>query len=498
MRRAWLALWLLVASTPRRVNAQEVRVADAGPGPVGRALADALARPHLLYGPARDTVVLRRDSTYGRTVIALGRTVVVDGTVRGDVFVVGGDMHVHPGAQIEGRAIAIGGAVYPSSLAIVRGAAISYRDFTFDVTATAGGYSLSYRELRGYASPPLTFPGVYGLRIPSYDRSNGATIPFAPLITFDTGRVEIEPMVAYRSQLGVVDPSLDVRLLASRRTRLDVNAARGTFTNDAWIWKDLVNSLGSFFSGKDTRNYYRADRAELSAFRMWEWSTTRIVPYLGARWERAESVRPDSSANGGPWSLFDRTDRVNGMLRPNPSIDGGHIASALIGTSLDWVSQDVSFAMDLGGEGAFTAPRDKRFFQATLDARLRFQTVAQQSFQLDAHFVATAADTAPRQRWVYLGGSGTLPLLDLLSLGGDQLFYMESAYTVPLRSINLPFVGMPFLTLRHVMGTAGVSRLPDFEQDVGARLSISLLRVSFDIDPATRNTEVGVGLSIAR
>lgn len=497
MKRAVLALLLLAASTLRG-KAQQVRIADYGPGPVGPSLAHALAGPHRLFTPGPDTVVLHRDSTYDRTVIVLSRTVLVDGTVHGDVFVVGGDMHVHPGAQIDGRAVAVGGAVYPSALAIIRGRVESYRDFTYEAVASAGGYALSYRELQSEQSPPLTFPGLYGLRLPSYDRTNGVSLPFGPTLALADTRIEIDPTATYRSQLGVVDPAVEVAWIASRRTRFLATASRGTFSNDAWIWKDLVNSVASLFGGKDTRNYYRADRAELTAYRLWETPTKRVVPYLGARWERAKSARPDSSANGGPWSLYGRRDRTDGMLRGNPHIDPGHIASALVGTSFEWTVQDVSFAMELGGEGAFTAPRDKRFFQATLDTRLRFQTVAQQSFQLDAHLVATLADTAPRQRWVYLGGAGTLPLLDLLSLGGDQLLYVESAYTIPIRSVNLPFVGMPLLTLRHIVGSAGISSLPDLDQDLGARLSLSFLRLSFDIDPASRRTEVGVGLSIAR
>jgi hypothetical protein len=336
MRGARLAFLFLVASSPLSMRAQQVRIADAGPGPVGRTLAAALAAPHRLYEPRGDTVVLRRDSTYDRTVIVLGRTVLVDGSVHGDVIVVGGDMHVHPGARIDGRALAIGGAVYASALAIIRGGVLSHRDFTFDVAAVPGGYTLSYRELRGYPSPALAFPGLFGLRVPTYDRSNGASITFAPLFSLDTGTVEIEPRVTYRSQLGVVDPGVDVSLFATRRTRFSATASRGTFSNDTWIWKDLVNSLGAIFSGKDTRNYYRADRAELNAYRLWERPTVRIVPFVGARWERAKSVRPDSGTNSGPWSLFDRTDRVNGMWRGNPHIDAGNIASALAGTSLEW------------------------------------------------------------------------------------------------------------------------------------------------------------------
>src|SRR6185437_9745483 len=49
-----------------------------------------------------------------------------------------------------------------------------------------------------------------------------------------------------------------------------------------------------------------------------------------------------------------------------------------------------------------------------------FPTFATQHFAFHAHGVLTAGDTAPPQRFAYLGGAGTLPTLDVLSLGGDH------------------------------------------------------------------------------
>src|SRR5689334_4273332 len=217
MWRALTAVFLFAAVA--RLQGQTAVVRDVGPGPVGRTLSAALQARHRLFPPAAEQLVLSRDSSYDVTVIVLQRRAVVEGRVHGDVIVVGADLFVHPGAQIDGRAIAIGGAVYPSMLAIVRGSTESYRDATFDIVQAEGVYALTYRSLVGYPSPPVTLPGFFGLRIPLYDRTNGMSLAIAPLIALDSSRVMIEPAATYRSNLGKADPSIDVNLQLARRMR---------------------------------------------------------------------------------------------------------------------------------------------------------------------------------------------------------------------------------------------------------------------------------------
>jgi hypothetical protein len=171
----------------------------------------------------------------------------------------------------------------------------------------------------------------------------------------------------------------------------------------------------------------------------------------------------------------------------------------LLGTSLDWQSQGIRLTMNLTGEGALTAPRNQRFTQAILDGKLTFPTFAGQSYLLDAHVVATAApDSAPRQRWGWLGGSGTFPLLPLLSLGGDEVLFLESDYVIPIRRIAWPYVGTPVVTLRYMIGNAGVQRLPSYEQNLALGLALSYLRLELRVDPARHKADFGVGLSVTR
>jgi hypothetical protein len=493
-----LAAVTLCGSGLARLHAQEIRVRDPGPGPVGRTLQEVLARPHRLVVGDTGRFLISRDSVYPSSVVAVGRSLVVEGRVEGDVIAVSGDIFVHPGAQVEGRAIAIGGAVYPSLLASVRGGWASHRDFTFELVRVGSGYALDYRELRGNASAPIAWPGVYGLRLPAYDRTNGLSLPFGPSIALDTSRIEIDALLTYRSQLGEIDPSLVGRLQSSRRIHAEAFVGRSTFSNDSWIWGALVNSASVIARGVDSRNYFRADRAQATVHWLSEGPAGSIEPFAGVRWERAWSTRPGLGATGGPWSAFGRDDAVEGILRPNPFVDEGSIASILLGTSATWHSQDVQLALRANIEGAPTAPDDRRFVQTTADLEVEFPAFRSHTYEFQAHVVATVGDMAPRQRWAYLGGLGTLPLIDQLSRGGDQLVYVENNYHIPIERVRLRFLGVPILTLRHTLGGADVRGFPDLEQNLALRLSVSFFRVQFDVDPASGRSQFGAGLSITR
>jgi hypothetical protein len=144
------------------------------------------------------------------------------------------------------------------------------------------------------------------------------------------------------------------------------------------------------------------------------------------------------------------------------------------------------------------APDDRRFTQATLDARVDFPTFRNHTFSLEAHAVHTVGDSAPPQRYAYLGGSGTLPTFDLLEFGGDRLVFLESRYSIPIERIRIPIAGSPVIMLRHMIGMAGVDSLPPFEQNLGARLRVGPLKVDWTIEPISRETKTSVGLSLFR
>ncbi len=495
-RRRTLAVVAGVLAAPLGAQTPVV-VRDPGPGDPGRVLRAALSGPHLVIAPSADTAMIRRDSTYLRTVVVLGRHTTVDGIVNGDVIVVAGDLVIHPGARIDGRAIAIGGGVYNSTLATVTGGRTAFRDETFDIVALDGGYALDYRVLAERTARRFSLPFLFGVRMPTYDRVNGLSLSFGPLVSFDTGDVDIEPIVTYRSHIGTIDPALRLSAQRGRRNLVEAYAGRASFSNDRWIHGDFINSVNSLFSGTDTRNYYRADRVEATGYRLWESATGQVEPFLGGRWERSWSVGSPTVPDGIPWSLFGRRDTTK-MSRPNPNVTGGGITSILGGVRADWQLGGVDARARLGIEGAVNAPAGAQFVQSTLDARVRFPTFHTQSFQTEAYFVFTAGDDTPSQRYVAVGGPGTLSTLETLEQRGDQLLFIDSRYHIPLTRPRLPLVGAPVFTIRHVLAAAGVRSLPDLEQNIALRLTLAILRLEVVVDPARDEVKTGVALSFSR
>jgi hypothetical protein len=444
------------------------------------------------------TVHLPRDSVFGTTLIILGADATVASQVHGDVIVIGGDLYLHPGADIDGNAVAIGGGYYDSTVGRVRGSRLSFPAETFDVSDSAGMIVLDYRRLEAERPVPLlALPGLFGLRIPTYDRVNGLSVPFGPAVTVAGGRLVVEPTATYRSDLGEVDPAVLVAATLGPRVRIELSARRTTLTNDAWIFSDLRNTISAFAAGRDARNYYRADRIDLAVRRSAHGGRLRFAPLLGVALEKGWSVGPGNGATSAPYSFFGRRDRVDGMLRLNPPIHDGRIGSGYGGGRLVYAEQDVDAALSLQAEVPFRTVGEREFVQSTLDARIEFPTFGDQSFRFDIHSVITAGDSTPRQRFAYLGGSGTLPTFDLLEFEGDQLFFAESRYTVPINAISLPFVGSPAVTLRHLIGSAGIDALPRFEQNLGLRLELFPLRLDFFIDPRTRETHFSVSPALS-
>jgi hypothetical protein len=492
----WGIVALLAALGGGTVSAQAMQdsvvLRTPGRGRPGLILQEVLARPFALITP--DSVVhLPRDSTIDRTVLIVGGDATVASIVHGDVIVVDGDLFLHPGAAIDGRAVAIGGGVYPSSLATVALGTESFRDVTYDIARSSGRIDLDWRVISPVAIETLTFPIVFGVRLPTYTRVDGLGLPWGPRIMLDTGRIVIDPLITYRSDLGELDPSLTARLGLGRLTTLEIRAIRGTFTNDAWIQSDIANSITALFAGRDYRNYWRADRGEVLLQRRWERAATMLALEVGGRTERAWSVNA-----GGPWSVFGRDDVEEGMLRFNPPVVHGRITSALAGGRFDWERQKVSLATRLLTETTIDAPNDAQFTQATLDAAVGFPAFRNHTFSFDAHAVHTFGDPAPAQRFAYLGGSGTLPTFDLLEFGGDRLVFFESRYSIPIERIQLPIVGSPVIMFRHMIGMAGVDSLPPFEQNIGVRLRVGPIKIDWTIDPVSRDSKLSAGLALVR
>ncbi len=365
-----------------------------------------------------------------------------------------------------------------------------------------------------YSDPPLTLPLGIGLRTPSYDRVNGLTIPWGPKLTLGEDRLEVDAIVSYRSHLGNWDPSLEGVFRPGYRNEIKLYVGRGTFTNDAWIRSDLINSAAALFVGSDARNYYRADRATLRLSRTFTSSAFTLAPFLGGNFEKdwsTGSLDPQKS----PWSIFGRTHRLK-MRRLNPAVWKGEITSILGGSAVDFFRGELDGKLEATVEHAFRAPFEgcvfppggpiciagrTSFTQATIHGTVVFPTFGTQTFAFRTHAVVPR-DAAPPQRYAYLGGAGTLATIDLLAMGGDRLFFAEGEYKVPIERIILGPVGSPFVALRYAAGSAGVGELPSLVQNLGLGVGVSVLRVDYSIDPAgnrspfSRRSAFSLGVSL--
>jgi len=531
LRRAALLapLLIVVGGGVRVLRAQssvQIRFADLGPGTGPSVLGRAVLAPYFAIAPAAQPATLRRDTTYSTTVIVLGRDAIVEGTVRGDVIVVGGDLYTHPGGRIVGRAISVGGGVYESTLARIDAGISSYRDFTYDITSSNGIYTLTYREVVPRENSPISWPGIFGFSIPTYDRSNGLSIGAGPRFALPNTRLTLEPRLTYRSQLGAIDANVLLTDSLGHRTAIVLTAKHSTYSNDTWIWPDLLNSAEFLVFGHDSRNYFRGGRVDLTLGHRLESAAWTLTPAITGRYEQTHSVRPDSSCafgttitcsgpTGGPFTFFGRHDEDD-RLRANPQVRAGSIASAIGSAQFDWEDNGMIAGLRIDLEGALFRPRDlfvpisgnsadvadlnsdKRFVQGAIDGSISFPTFGTQSLEVGGHAVLTTRGSTPRQRYAYVGGPGTIPTLEMLEFGGDQLLYLNAAYSIPIDRLKLPLVGPPTVVIRHAMGSAGVGRLPELEQATGIRLLVSILYGEFLVDPATGNTHRTVGLSFAR
>jgi len=368
-------------------------------------------------------------------------------------------------------------------------------------TRGAGGLELDSLPTIGVSvGDVLYFPGLFGFRAPAYDRTDGLSVVFGPRLALPDDRIVLDALATYRSNLGRFDPSFRGVVTVSRHVALHASAERATLTNDDWSASTFTNSLGTLFGGSDGRNYFRSDRAEATL----EWHADRpdetlgATAYVGARDEYSRSIGPDSGTPHEVWSAFDHADR-EGILRPNPPIQDGHIASGIAGLTGHWASpQAVTAVAKLGVEVPWTTPDGATFAQFTADASLAFRGLADHEFTLFAHALVTAGGVAPPQRYSYVGGTYTLPTLMRLEQGGDQLLAIETMYLVPVHALVLPFVGAPTVAVRYVIGAAGVHTLPDFTQNVGLRLQLFVLRVDGLIDPITRKTAIALSGAVPR
>lgn len=349
------------------------------------------------------------------------------------------------------------------------------------------------------AQVTVDFPLTLG-NLPTYDRVNGLSLPFGPTLTVGDDRLVVTPVITYRSHLGKIDPSVSIvgQFVADSSVGFSLAGSRGSFSNDRWIRSNLVNSLVSFGLGSDSRNYFRGDRGEarLTSSLHLPFDLDIATIFVGARTERDWSTGWRAGTGNGPFSVFGRSDSTNGIERPNPEIDQGHISSAIAGGHVEYMGLPASVFVNLLVEAAGKSPLGGNFQQFTIDNGMSINTTAGQHLDVRSHVVATATSTAtPRQRYAYVGGSGSLATDDLLSMGGDHLYYLDAVYVIPINSVEIPMLGNPYFAPHFASGAAAVGGFGRPLQNIGFRLGASVFTVDYVINPRTHKQNFGAGLS---
>lgn len=367
------------------------------------------------------------------------------------------------------------------------------------VTRTIAALSaIALMAPRAGAQVSMEFPLTID-KLPSYDRINGLSLPFGPTLSIPDDRLVATPVLSYRSHLGKIDPSLTIVGQITRDSTLgiSISGSRGTFTNDGWIRSNLVNSLVSFGLGHDARNYFRADRGEAKITSVLHLPIDVSTVFVGMRTERDWSTGWRTGDHMGPFSITNRRDTVDGIERPNPQINTGHITSMIAGGRAEYVGLSGSGTLNILAEAAAKSPVGGSFQQLTVTGMAMIPTFLEQHLEIGTHLVTTSTDSyTPRQRYAFLGGSGSLATVDLMSLGGDRLYYIDALYVIPISRIELPFVGTPYIAPHFTSGAAGIGGFGQPVQNIGGRIGVSIFTVDYVLNPRTHKHDFGLGLSL--
>ncbi|MFQ5688763.1 MAG: hypothetical protein ACE5HQ_00640 [Gemmatimonadota bacterium] len=443
---------------PGMLGAQEIRFSPDRKSPTQLRLAEFLSgSSYRLW--TRDTVLTRSDRVSG-DVLVLEGSVRIAGRVDGSIYVVDGDLFLRPGARIAGDIVILGGGYYTSGLARVEGD-VAYRpNEIMRVLPERGGYRiLSVRP----SMPVLELGPMYGLRYPSYQRADGWTVRtrgrFRPRGV--PGHPEFVLGGRLKTDRGDVEGTFRNLWHPDERLEFEVWVDRATRSNDRWIRSDFSNTNSFLFFGDDYRDYYRADRAGLGAAFI---THTGWRASLRARWEYARSLR------GRDRTVLFSDDSV----RPNPPIDPGDTYSLLLGLEFEQTKGNSRTLLHFLMEGATAdVVGDFSFLLGEAQVELRRPVVAGQAIELFARARGDLSGHLPRQRYSALGGVGTLPTFDILSLRGERMAFGEATYLVSLPFLDFPQVGPTELFLRAAIGSAwSEGEGARFEQNlsVGARV----------------------------
>lgn len=477
--RVAVAVTLAGLAAPWEAMAQ-ARVGDPGPGAPGRIVVQVTRGPHTVVVARERWALLGAADASDRSLIIVRGSARVDTRVDGDVVVVDGDLRLGRGAVIAGRAVAIGGHVYRTPFAVVRGGVLEFPDDRFEATPAGAGWRLAWGRLDSqFATPPVRLPGFAGFRVAAYSRVDGLGLTWGPQL--GRGPLVVRPQVTWRTHRGAIDPAIAARL-GSRRVALEAVVERTTASNEGWIAGDLASAGIGLLSGVDLRNWYRADRADVRVRVLQDRWPVAVEAWAGAR-EALVSPASGVGPAGMPWTMASPTPG-NGFDRPNPLVPRQRLTTAVGGvaftapsgarvTSRLAVEAEVT-ALEHDAAGRFTQVIADWTSRVSTGGRTRLETLGRAAWHDGA---------LPPARWGALGGPGTLLTEPVLALRGPRLAFASARWACPLGERTIS----PVVALRAARGLAGDALgWQRAVTNVGAQVDVGPVRLEYAWDPAAR------------
>lgn len=456
---------------PQELRAPDVRFEPRSGQEIDERLSRLLDGMYMLW--TRDTVLAADQSVDGDLLI-LQSAVRIEGSVKGSVYVVDGDLFLRPGAELAGDVVVIGGGYYSSTRATVAGE-VDYRpELAFSVMPEGGGFRIFLSE---EPLPVFEFHGLYGFGVPSYQRVDAATLSWGATLRV-TGW-EWRPDLSFdgRFRTGPAEFEGTIRQFwyPSSKLQFGWELERVTRHNEDWIWGTLINTLSYFFAGEDVRNYYTADRAALVVQRT---PGPGLAPSFTAQYENSDSLQARDYFVVFP----------NDSVQPNPTIDPGKIYSGIFSLTHRTERGDPGLNARLLFEGAaadLNAAGDFGFLLADLRARWDQPTVAGQRVKLFLQARGDLAGTLPEQRWSAFGGVGTLPTFEAVEFRGPRLLFGGVSYFVPLLPWASESAAVNFVAHARGGSAWNEGESPTFQSNLIFGFRVFFAEAGVAIDPRT-------------
>ncbi|HJR53443.1 MAG TPA: BamA/TamA family outer membrane protein [Gemmatimonadota bacterium] len=306
-------LVLVSLAVPAGAQSSRVELDPEMPFALERVIEIGVAAPGVLI--VTGDGMIREADTLGGPLVHFGGTLVLEGSVAGDVTAVGTEVYLRPTARIGGNLTVVGGRYYGTTMAEVAGTTIWLREESVAVTASPDRIIVEYEPPSGPRFP-IEPRGLAGVVIHGYNGVDGLSFGLeAGLVQRkDWPRTELSGGPVFRTERD----DIGWRVAAVRELpraggiTLGADAYRVTASPEAWHRGGLGNSLASLVFADDDRTYH-----ERTGYELWlEKAFPHAAITVRGSWrdDDFESLRSRE-----PFALFG-DDRD---WRENPPVDEG-------------------------------------------------------------------------------------------------------------------------------------------------------------------------------